>query len=84
MLQRGCLVSPELSCNQPRWGRESWLLCLSSWCLVIVVLLFIMMPQVCLQFVIVVFLIILTIFDAPGLSGLGLQYGQMSIGLSSV
>ena len=22
MLQRGCLVSPEVSCNQPRWGRE--------------------------------------------------------------
>ena len=31
------------------------LLCLSSWCLVIVVWLFLMMPQVCLQFVIVVF-----------------------------
>ena len=30
------------------------LLCLSSWCLVIVVWLFLMMPQVCLQFVIVV------------------------------
>ena len=55
MLQRGCLVSPELSCNQPRWGRESWLLCLSSWCLVIFVLLFITMPQVWLHFVIVVF-----------------------------
>ena len=31
------------------------LLCLSSWCLVIVVLLFLTMPWVCLQFVIVVF-----------------------------
>ena len=31
------------------------LLCLSSWCLVIVVSLFLTMPQVCLQFVIVVF-----------------------------
>ena len=31
------------------------LLCLSSWCLVIVVWLFLTMPRVCLQFVIVVF-----------------------------
>ena len=31
------------------------LLCLSSWCLAIVVWLFLMMPPVCLQFVIVVF-----------------------------
>ena len=31
------------------------LLCLSSWCLVILVWLFLMMPWVCLQFVIVVF-----------------------------
>ena len=31
------------------------LLCLSSWCLVIVVWLFFTMPRVCLQFVIVVF-----------------------------
>ena len=31
------------------------LLCMSSWCLVIVVWLFLAMPQVCLQFVIVVF-----------------------------
>ena len=31
------------------------LLCLSSWCLVIVVWLFLAVPQVCLQFVIVVF-----------------------------
>ena len=31
------------------------LFCLSSWCLVIVVWLFLVMPQVCLQFVIVVF-----------------------------
>ena len=31
------------------------LLCLSSWCLVIVVWLFLMMPWVCLKFVIVVF-----------------------------
>ena len=51
-------MSPELSCNQPRWGRESWMLkmlCLSSWCLVSVVLLFLTMPQIFLQFVIVVF-----------------------------
>ena len=38
------------------------LLCLSSWCLVIVVRLFLTIPRVCLQFVIVVFLIIFTIF----------------------
>ena len=38
------------------------LLCLSSWCLVIVVWLFLTMPQGCLQFVIVVFLIILTLY----------------------
>ena len=31
------------------------LLCLSSWCLVIVVWLFLAVPRVCLQFVIVVF-----------------------------
>ena len=31
------------------------LLCLSTWCLVIVVWLFLAMPRVCLQFVIVVF-----------------------------
>ena len=31
------------------------LLCLSFWCLVIVLWLFLTMPQVCLQFVIVVF-----------------------------
>ena len=31
------------------------LLCLSPWCLVIVVWLFLMMPRVCLQFVVVVF-----------------------------
>ena len=31
------------------------LLCLSSWCLMILVWLFLMMPWVCLQFVIVVF-----------------------------
>ena len=31
------------------------LLCLSSWCLVIIVWLFLTMPRVCLQFVIVVF-----------------------------
>ena len=39
------------------WGGESWLLyfVLSSWCLVIVVWLFLTMPRVCLQFVIVVF-----------------------------
>ena len=30
------------------WGRESWLLCLSSWCLVVVVWLFLTMPRVCL------------------------------------
>ena len=38
------------------------LLSLSSWCLVIVVLLFLAVPWVCLQVVIVVFLIILTYF----------------------
>ena len=39
-----------------RWGRELVaLLCLSSWCLVIVVWLFLAMPWGCLQFVIVVF-----------------------------
>ena len=38
------------------------LLDLSSWCLLIVVWLFLVMLRVCLQFVIVVFLIILTIF----------------------
>ena len=32
------------------------LICVSSWCLVIVVWLFLMMPRACLQFVIVVFL----------------------------
>ena len=39
------------------WGRESWLLCLalSSWCLVIVVWLFLTMTQGSLQFMIVVF-----------------------------
>ena len=42
------------------WGRESWLICLvwvslSSWCLVIVVWLFLAVPWVRLQFVIVVF-----------------------------
>ena len=36
------------------------LLCLFSWCLVIVVWLFLTMPQVCLQFVIEFFLIILS------------------------
>ena len=39
------------------------LLCLSSCCLVIIVWLFLMMPWVCLQFVIVYLLIILTIFQ---------------------
>ena len=38
------------------------LLNLSSWCLVIVVWLFLAVPWVCLQFVIVVFLIILTYY----------------------
>ena len=38
------------------------LLRLSSWCLVIVVWLFLAVPWVCLRFVIVVFLIILTYF----------------------
>ena len=45
------------------------LLCLSSWCLVSVVLLFLRMPRICLQFVIVV-----SLFLMPMLSGLGLQY----------
>ena len=48
-------MSPELSCNQPKWGGETWLLCLFSWCLVSVVLLDLTMPQICLQFVIDVF-----------------------------
>ena len=47
------------------------LLCLSSWCLVSVVLLFLNMPRICLQFVIVV-----SLFLMPMLSGLGLQYGR--------
>ena len=38
------------------------LLCLSSWCLVIAALLFLTMPWVCLQFVIVVLLITLTYY----------------------
>ena len=38
------------------------ILSLSSWCLVIVVGLFLAVPWVCLQFVVVVFLTILTIF----------------------
>ena len=41
-----------------RWERERelvTLLCLSSWCLMIVVWLFFTMPRVCPQFVIVVF-----------------------------
>ena len=38
------------------------LLCLSSWCLVIVVWLFLTVPGACLQFVVVVFLIILTYY----------------------
>ena len=45
------------------------LVCLSSWCLMIVVWLFLAIPRVCLQFVIVVFLLIkLTYYfdgDAP-------------------
>ena len=63
---QGCLVSPELSCSQPRWGRESWLLCFaslpgvswllcgsSSWCHRFVCSLWLWY-----------YLIILTIFDA--------------------
>ena len=47
-------------------GRELVaLLTLSSWCIVIVVWLFLTMRKVCLQFVIVVFLIIL-ILQEPG------------------
>ena len=38
-----------------RWERGIWLLCLSAWCLVVVVWLFHAMPRVCLQSVIVVF-----------------------------
>ena len=40
-----------------RWGKRELvaLFCMSSWCLVIVVWLFLMMPRVCVQFVIVVF-----------------------------
>ena len=55
------------------------LLCLSSWSIVSVVLLFLTMPWICLQFVIVV-----SLFLMPMLSGLGLQYGQLSIGFSSI
>ena len=55
------------------------LLCMSSWCLVVVVWLFLTMPWVCLQFVIVVFS-----DQMPMLSGLELQYGQLSIGFSSI
>ena len=43
---------PVLVLQSSRWGRE---ICLSSWCLLIVVWLFLVMPWVCLQFVIVVF-----------------------------
>ena len=42
------------------------LLNLSSWCLVMVERLFLAVPQGCLRFVIVVFLIILTIFISNG------------------
>ena len=47
------------------------LLCLSSWCLAIVVWLFLTMPRVCLQFVIVVFpdhthLLFLLVRETPG------------------
>ena len=59
MLQTGCLVSPELSCDQPRWGRELVALLVF---LVIVVWLFHTMPRVCLQLMIVVYS--LNIFDA--------------------
>ena len=59
MLQRGCLVSPELSCDQPRCGRE--LVALPVF-LVIVVWLFHTLPRVCLQLIIVVYS--LKIFDA--------------------
>ena len=59
MLQTGCLVSPELSCDQPRWGRE--LVALLAF-LVIVVWLFHTMPRVCLQLMIVVYSY--NIFDA--------------------
>ena len=46
------------------WKRELIsLLSLSSWCLLMVVWLFLVVPWVCLQFVIVVFLIILTILS---------------------
>ena len=55
------------------------LLCLSSWCIVSVELLFLTMPRICLQFVIVV-----SLFLMPMLSGLGLQYGQLSIEVSSI
>ena len=61
------------------------LLCLSSWCLVSVVLLFLTMPRICLQFVIVAFLDHYnSLFLMTMLSGLGLQYGQLSIGFSSI
>ena len=46
------------------------LLNLSSWCLVMVERLFIAVPQGCLQFVIVVFLIILTYYFLLGSGGI--------------
>ena len=45
-----------LAMQSSRWGRELVaLLCLPSWCLVIVVWLFLTMPRVCLQLLLVVF-----------------------------
>ena len=55
------------------------LLCLSSWCLVIIVWLFLTMPQVCLQFVIVVFLIILTYYFCFVVCWNGLEASQINI-----
>ena len=51
-------LCPFLFCNYLHGEeRESWLIffSLSSWCLVIVVWLFLSVPWVCLQFVIVIF-----------------------------
>ena len=61
------------------------LLYMSSWCLMIDVWLFLTMLQVCLQLVIVVFPDHThLLFFMPMLSGLGLQYGQLSIGVLSI
>ena len=66
------------------------LLCLSSWCLVIVVWLFLTMPRVCLQFVIVVFLfhthfLFLQVTDCLELIYiLTKQYQNISMGMKAI